>query len=278
MQLGIFSKTFANDGMDTVFARIASYGFKNTHFPLTYAGLTPPYTQLNATQIQKILQMQKTHDVKIESLSGTYNMIHPDKAEREFGKQQLFATIDAAHALNVPYVTLCTGTFSTQSMWQAHAQNETQEAFTILCEELSQILVYAEDKKVTLLLETEQANVINNAQKCRKLLDTMQSPYLKVIMDAANLFTPATFSQMERVLKEAFDLLAQHIRIAHAKDIAKTSQLQFVAAGDGILDYRYYFSLLKEIGFAGALQLHGLDETQVERSIDFVKRTWESVE
>lgn len=276
MRLGIFSKTFAQSTMQELFDKMVKLGFENTHFPLSYAGLPTPLEHVGENDVADLRKALQATPLTIESLSGTYNMIDPDETKRSIGKKQLFATIDAADLLNIPYVTLCTGTFDTQSMWKAHPDNNTKQAWTLLTKELETILPYAEEKKITLLLETEQANVINNAEKCRALMDEMQSENLKVIMDGANLFSPDLFEKMDLVLNDAFELLGADIRIAHAKDIGKTPGLSFVAAGDGILDYDLYFALLKKIGFDGALQLHGLSEEQVEKSLAFVSSTWEN--
>ena len=53
-------------------------------------------------------------------------------------------------------------------------------------------------------------------------------------------------------------------RFAHAKD--RSHDFQPCAAGKGILDFVYYLRCLKNIGFAGPLILHGLEENEVEFS------------
>ena len=73
-------------------------------------------------------------------------------------------------------------------MWRAHPDNNTPEAWRDLVESMKQALAVAEEYDVVLALEPEVANVIDSAQKARRLLDEMQSPYLKVCMDGANIF------------------------------------------------------------------------------------------
>jgi sugar phosphate isomerase/epimerase len=58
--------------------------------------------------------------------------------------------------------------------------------------------------------------------------------------------------------------------IAHAKD--RTTDFKPCAAGKGILDFAYYLRQLKQIGFAGPLIMHGLDEEEVPFSRDFLRR------
>jgi len=57
---------------------------------------------------------------------------------------------------------------------------------------------------------------------------------MKVVIDPANLIVPGDERPMSQVLDEAFDLLGEHIVIAHAKD--RGAGDTFRAAGGGILD------------------------------------------
>ncbi len=96
----------------------------------------------------------------------------------------------------------------------------------------------------------------------------MQSPRLKVVIDPANLIVPDDERPMSQVLDEAFDLLGEHIVIAHAKDRGVDDT--FRAAGEGILDYDSYLRLLQARAFPGPLIIHGLAETQVDAVLQFL--------
>jgi sugar phosphate isomerase/epimerase len=75
---------------------------------------------------------------------------------------------------------------------------------------------------------------------------------------------------MHEILDEAFDLLGDSIRLAHAKDLEKDGDVGHQAAGTGVLDYEHYLGLLRRIGFDGSVILHSLNESQVETSAAFV--------
>ena len=53
---------------------------------------------------------------------------------------------------------------------------------------MREALQIADEHRVTLGVEPEVSNVVDSARKARRLLDEMQSPRLKIIMDVANLF------------------------------------------------------------------------------------------
>jgi sugar phosphate isomerase/epimerase len=153
-------------------------------------------------------------------------------------------------------------------MWQWHPENASAQAWSDLLRAMEAALLIAEEEQVTLAFEPERANVVSTAVRGHALLATMQSPRLKVVIDPANLMVPGEEQQMRQVLSEAFDLLGEHIIIAHAKD--RGTDETFRAAGEGILDYDHYLHLLQESTFTGPLIIHGLAEAQVDAALQFL--------
>jgi len=113
--------------------------------------------------------------------------------------------------------------------------------------------------------------VIDSAQKARRLLDQMQSAHLKVVIDPANIFHKGELPRMREILDEAFSLLSDDIVMAHAKDLSRDGEAGHEAAGEGLLDYERYVSLLSEAAPEVALVLHGLGEAQVPGCIAFLE-------
>jgi sugar phosphate isomerase/epimerase len=124
---------------------------------------------------------------------------------------------------------------------------------------------------VVLAFEPEVNNVVDSAQKARRLLDEVRSPHLKVTMDAANLFHTGELARMSEILDRAFELLGKDIVLAHAKDLARDGDAGHEAAGHGRLDYDRYIALLHAHGFRGPLLLHGLSEAQVPGCVAFLR-------
>jgi sugar phosphate isomerase/epimerase len=166
-------------------------------------------------------------------------------------------------------ITLCTGTRDPEDMWRWHPENTSSQAWEDLLRSMDAALHITEEEDITLAFEPERANVINTASRGRALLDTMQSPRLKVVIDPANLIVPGNEQQMHNVLDEAFDLLGKDIVLAHAKDRGLDDTFQ--AAGEGALDYNHYLRLLKATAFDGPLILHGLTEAQVDAAVRFLR-------
>ncbi len=205
-------------------------------------------------------------------------MIHPNVEERESGLKRLRTLAAACKDIGTSVITLCTGTKDPDNMWRKHPANSDISAWKDLLETMESALRIAEEYKVALAFGPEPANVVDSAEKGRKLLNEMKSGNLKVVMDASNLFQIDNVQQMQETMDKAFYLLGNDIVIAHAKDIKiSNEELEFTAAGEGILDYDAYLKLLHYYQFKGALILHGLDGQQVETSIHFLKQKLQSL-
>lgn len=279
MQIGIFAKTFTRTSVEEVFAAIQRQGLKQTQFNMACIGPTSMPDTISQDMTDRIQKASEKYGVAIAAVSGTFNMIHPDLSQRRIGLKRLAKLAKSCLPMGTSVITLCTGSRNETSMWKQHPGNDLPDAWHDLCVTMGTALQIAEDHKITLAIEPEVSNVINSAGKARKLLDEMQSPNLKIIMDGANLFHAGEAKKMTSVLNDAFELLADDIVIAHAKDLAKDGEEpEFVAAGKGLLDYRTYLKLLKDCNFQGPLILHGLSEAQVPESLAFLRKQLEQLE
>lgn len=218
-----------------------------------------------------------TRNIEISALSGTYNMIDPDIQKRHDGLRKLRYVAEQCETFGTDVITLCTGSRDPHSMWRAHPDNNSISAWRDLVDSMESALEIAEEYRVTLAFEPEVSNVVDSAQKSRRLLDEMKSPYLKVVMDGANIFHEGELPKMREILDEAFDLLGNDIALAHAKDLDRDGHAGNLAAGTGMLDYDQYIGLLKECGYDGAVVLHGLTEEQVPFCAKFLQEKIDTV-
>ena len=196
-------------------------------------------------------------NIEVASLSATYNMIHPDPAARAQGMSRLGVLASHAAELGTDLLTLCTGTRNPTNMWQHHPQNNAPEAWADLLDAMEQALTLAEKHDVRLGIEPEVANVVNSPQKARKLLDTMGSDRLTIVMDGANVFPKGTIQRQQQILDEAFDLLGG---CRHDSSLAQRRQRPEPRRrsrprsrlAPGLLDYDYYLHLFIQRRYRGA--------------------------
>ena len=269
MQLGIFAKTFVRSSLAETLDAVVDSGLRTIQFNMGLTGGSSLPDEISAELAGQVREEAARRELFIAAVSGTYNMAHPDPAVRADGGRRLEILIAAAPALGTSAVTLCTGSRDAADMWRRHPDNATPEAWRDMRASLEPALEVAEHHGVTLAFEPEHNNVVDSAAAGRRLIDQLGSAHLKVVIDGANLFSGRDLDRQDDTLREAFDVLGDHLVLAHAKDVRHDGTI--VAAGQGDLDYELYLKLLAEHDNSVPVVLHGLAEDEVPDSVAFVR-------
>ncbi|CAN5733647.1 sugar phosphate isomerase/epimerase [soil metagenome] len=217
--------------------------------------------EIGPATIDLIHRACRDRGVSIAALSGTFNMIHPDSDEREAGLRRLDVLAAAAASIDIPLISLCTGTRDRENMWRHHPDNSLRAAWNDLTASIHRAIEIAEIHNIRLGIEPEPGNVVSDSMKARKLLDEIGSDRVGIILDPANLLDGADAAQIETKLEDAFALVGSRIVSAHAKDRDLGGSI--VPAGKGIVPWKDFLTRLSASGFSGPLLLHGLSEQDV---------------
>ncbi len=272
MKLGIFTRVFERPTLEETLDAVKTGGFASVQFDLSSAGLADAPDAAPTTRFCDQIRFSfSERGIEMAAVSGTVNMIHPDPTERERELRRLEKVITSARGLGTTIVTLCTGTCNPDYLWRWHPKNDSPGAWTDLLVAMERTVRVAEAHHVTVALEPEVNNVVDSADKARRLIDEIASPALKVVIDGANLFHAGELPRMREVLDHGFDVLGEHIVLAHAKDLSHDGDAGHDAAGTGLLDYDRYLRLLRDTGFTGSLVLHSLTEAQAPTCAAFVR-------
>lgn len=258
--LGIFAKTFQRPSVLAVLEAVKETGFPATQFNMSCAGLDPLPDSVPAEIVEAVRAALAASSVEPAALSGTYNMIHPDKGFRNQKRAKIVKLIAAAPKMGFSLVTLCTGTRDADDPWRAHRDNDGGEAWADLIGELELILPAAENAGVTLGIEPETGNVVKTPAHARRLLAELGSKRLGVVIDPANLEEHPTRDSLRHRLSAAFEAVGDRIVLAHGKD--RASDGRACAAGKGVVDFALFLHLLAGAGYGGPLILHGLAEEE----------------
>jgi sugar phosphate isomerase/epimerase len=275
VELGIFSRTYQPIGIDRICAQIARDGFQTIQFNFSSAGLPSLPTVWPEEIIKGVMASANQSGLSICALSGTYNMAHPDAAKRQTDRIGFTNVVRAAQFMRVPLVTLCTGSREATNMWSAHPDNGSAEAWIALRGELDFALELAERHGVVLGVEPEPGNVIANAWIARRLLDEIETPHLKIVMDAANLLPPESQTRQREVVAEAVALLGADLALVHTKDVSPTGEA--VAAGRGVVDFHNFLKGIVSTGYRGPLVSHNFPEKDAAYVSGFLRRVLEEV-
>ena len=266
LPIGIFARTFPGRTADLVFSAITANGIRHTQLNLSCVGLETVPDRLPSYKTTEISEKSNHYHVSISALSGTCNLIHRDTSRRAIFVKRLIGLAEACDALAIPVLTLATGTRDPDDLWRAHQDNRSAAALVDLRESLQTLLDGTAALDVTLALEPEAANVIQNADEAAALLDEFNTPRLGVILDSANLLGGAPASQQAAIITHAAAVLRGRVALAHAKDADASHRV--VAPGRGQIDFVAFIRALREqADYAGTVIMHGLAAADVPAAL-----------
>jgi sugar phosphate isomerase/epimerase len=277
MHIGIMDGTVVRPTLEETLDAVVDYGLSTMQFNLGRVGLPELPEQIEPDVCDRIRQAFEARKLTMAAICGHFNMIDPDVSKRQANLRNLGVLASACERLGTSVITLCTGTRNPARRCRPHPDNASAAAWAYLIDSMGQAVQFAAEYGVTLSFEPEVANVIDSAQKARRLLDEIGSPHLKVTIDGANIFHQGELPHMRAMLDEAFALLSEDIALAHAKDLDRDGEAGHLAAGKGLLDYEQYLSLLNQLPFDVPLILHGLSEAELPESLAFLRKTMQAV-
>jgi sugar phosphate isomerase/epimerase len=309
MQLGIFAKTFPRPTLEETLDAVAAHGLTHVQFNMSCMGVATLPDRLDEGSCVWIAQSLHKRGLKMAAISGTFNMCDPSDSRLEHNLRRLDVLAAACRWLDTRIITLCTGTLDSHDMWKWHVDNARKSTWERLIETMRAAVKIADRHEVTLAFEPEINNVVSSVMRARKLLDAVDSPWLKVVIDPANLLASRSPDRTVETFNEAFDWLEGDIVLAHAKNPSPGEEL---ASGDlyqlqlltdwavkrdrpdiaeelnaklesdeGTKEiqrairwlpfYRQYFVRLADTGYQGALIMHGLEEADVSGTTALLK-------
>ncbi len=271
-QIGILlATTFTTGTLEARLDAAKACGLTCVQMSMACAGLPEMPDQIPADLPGRIHREAASRGITIASVTGTFNMSHPDVEHRKTGLRRLRVLAEACPQMGTSSIHVCTGTRDQTSMWRRHADNVLPQSWQDMVACVREATDIARQANVVLAFEPEMSNVVDSARKARRLLDEIASPHLKVTIDPANLFHAGELPRMKEILDEAFALVGKDIVLAHAKDLDHDGDAGHKPAGQGVLDYDRYVSLLRAYHFKGPLLLHGLNPGQVPGCLAFLR-------
>lgn len=294
MQSGIFTGYFPY-GLEETAKRIRSHGFNTVQLDLHFKDIDLSAGQITADKAKTVRDTFRDHDLPICCLSGYTNIIHPDLAHRKANVDRLKELIRNARAFGTPYVISETGTYNTESEWMSDPKNKSEEGFETCRKVIAELAQEAYDHGSMFLLETYVNNVVGSVEETVKMFAQVDHPGLGLLMDPTNYFETHNIDSMDKILNQVFDTLADKVKIAHAKDVARAGadksekhadigdddalashtfrgvgEIVLNAPGTGSLNYDLYLKRLSEKHPNIAVIIEHLDEADVPRSKKFL--------
>ncbi len=267
MQIGIFAKTYSRPTVGQTLQAVRNDGLSAVQFNMSVLGLPTIPDPVPPKMIAQIAQAADATRITLAAISGTFNAAHPEPDSRAAYLNRFPNLARAAAALEIPVITLSSGSRDREDMWRHHPDNSTEQAWDDSRTSLTRLAAIAEDHGLLVAFEPEHTNVVADAILARRMLDEVSCPALGIVFDAANLLDPdtATEQAMITTIGNAITVLGPDIALAHAKEL--TVGRRPVPAGAGILPWRHILDSLTAAGYRGPLIIHGLDEHDVPTAV-----------
>jgi sugar phosphate isomerase/epimerase len=223
IQIGIFNGYFPYTVKEQA-EKIRALGFNAVQLDLAFKDIdfsTPESITLE--KAKRVRETFRDYNLPICCVSGYTNIVHPDPAKRKLKLDYLKTVIRNARLFGSPYVISETGTFNPESDWVSHPRNKTEEAFQECKGIIKDLAQIAYDHGAVFLLETYVNNVVGSVEETVRMFAEVDHPGLGLLMDPTNYFESHNIGRMDAVLNQIFDTLSDKIRIAHAKDVKRSS-------------------------------------------------------
>lgn len=171
---------------------------------------------------------------------GTYvDLGAVDDNKRRNAVNEFISQIPVCKALQAP----CMGS-ETSAMMQPGATHA--DAKRALLRSLEEIMPVAEEHGVIVALEPVYAGTMNSVETTREVLDSIQSPNLKVILDMANLMGPEWVEKQDVLYGRAVESWGDLIMAIHFKGVCYDENgRRSCLLEDSIVDYAAAFDAMK---------------------------------
>ena len=177
---------------------------------------------------------------------GCYlNLAHPDPAKLKEIQSRYFGHIRVASILGASVVGTETGAPNEQ--YKLDANTHTDAALDSFIRGLAPVVECAESYGVTMAIEPVWNHIVYNADRAVRVLRSIGSHNLRIILDPVNLLYAGNADQRDAVFADAIDKLGEYVAVVHLKDFVREGdKLRSIAAGTGEMDYGRVLRFVKE--------------------------------
>jgi sugar phosphate isomerase/epimerase len=179
------------------------------------------------------------------------NLVTSDETARAQSVRVVQAALKLAGWMGARGIDTGPGSMNPAGPWFPHPDNWTAKAEEQLIRSLRECAKAAEDAGVFLSLESHSLVTPRTPEIALRILDAVDSPWVRCDYDSANWITLDTIYDTNGALNAHFDLLGKHICSAHAKDIWVENRLaihlQDGCPGKGLMDFPTLFARLEAL-------------------------------
>ncbi len=202
--------------------------------------------EIQPSEIDRGRRLFSDHEIDLVQFAVTYRecLFDPDPGVRQTVSRKIVDAARIAAALSAHYFLIRPGSLNSQGSWTPHRDNHTPESWSLLIETLSGIIPGLEKHGVTAVIETHLVSILRDPETCRRLIDEIGSPHLRLVMDYVNHFETLSqvYASTDR-LDHIFTETGRYSPVMHIKDVVVGSglvlHLDETVPGNGELDLKH---------------------------------------
>jgi sugar phosphate isomerase/epimerase len=172
------------------------------------------------------------NELDIAVLGCYLNLANPDAAQLKTIQNKYMANIRFAAQLGAGVVGTETGAPNVEYKFEEACWSE--KALETFITNLRPVVKYAEQMGVLLAIEPVVRHIVCNPVRARRVLDEIDSPNLRIILDPVNLLEIYNYEKQDEIIDQAIELLGKDVAVLHVKDfVIQDNKLISVPVGQG---------------------------------------------
>ena len=116
----------------------------------------------------------------------------------------------------------------------------TEESLQLFIERVTPIVRFAEEVGQDFAIEPVIRHIVSDTERAARVLDAVNSPRLRIILDTVNLLNSGNAEQADTIVEDAISRFGDRIDILHMKDwqqLPGDDDIRSLACGLGNMDY-----------------------------------------
>lgn len=224
--------------------------------------------------------------IRVAILGCYINPVHPDPEKRESELKAFENGLDMAPYLGNSIVATETGSLNAKNV--RCEDTWTDKNFSTFLNIVERLLNHAIKNNVIMALEAvADKNTLDNPQRMLKVMQTFESPNLRVLFDAVNILPIHGLDDYEAYYDETVSMLSPYICAMHLKDFVWAEQLNefpfatgkvkngTIPIGEGIMPWKTIFGIYKKYKVDKVpMTLENFKSATLKKSLEFVERTY----
>ena len=221
---------------------IAAPGFRATQLAFTKAFPQDAQTYMTTEKLTEIRKVFEENGVRVPVMGCYISAADAAPAVHAEAKKKFADCLRAS-------VILGAGCVGTETTHFKGTDEEREAAYARLLDFVRYECEVAAECGAIVGIEPVAVHTLCSPEMARRMLDDVNHPNLKIILDVANLVTPATRSPEAQldILKRALSCFGEHIVALHVKDgdFDENGKWHNMPLGEGIMDWPTLLPILR---------------------------------